>query len=1108
MKKIFLFLISLVSIVGLAQTPDATINTHINSVRTQGFDPVRTATPLQDLEDSKIGTLALQATGTNTYVVGTFNAHLSAYLSGQTFPVYFQNGNTTPATLKLGTLAAINIVKNTSTALASGDIPSGGRLLWCYYDGTNFRVSLPTTTGALLASNNLSDVSNAATARGNLGAQDALVSGTNIKTVNGTSVLGSGDIAIAGGSSLTPTAVKTSNYSAAANDLIPVNAASGNIVITLPTAPADKTQVAVKMIAVTAGTYTTTINTGGSDVFNKTGGGTSLSLILLNQAVILQYNTSGSIWYVLSDDLSLSQLDTRFISGFVVSSSAPTTLSSIWIDTGNAYAGMYPVRRYINGAWEPVNPNMDYYDPIGQITSRGRPLLVGVWGQSQVATAFNRDYMGSKDVAFFSTSSTSINTTTATNGTSLTITIGTGLSWYAGKFCNLVSRGTPAEFINGKVTAYNSGTGSFTFTVITQPPAVSSYTDWDVSVLFPGDIEKDNRITLWNSDAAAWTVPDFYNQPTGANTGFWSWNLSIYGENNVQAFAKSFIKRTGRAVRIVQWRNGGTPLAYWEKGASSGGAPGWTNFNAQMLASGIPPADLVIGIHGEGGLSDATYISAQSSYYNSLYKSVIPAIRTATWGKAETAIIMPSHGNGFEKWPLSLESTDPAEYAIRTLSEGEDPYTAHALGPHQKAIRVPTAGEGGNTSTTSLNLGTLVVGANFTITVSGTFGYSVNNAIWLVSRAGGTGANRIKAAFVSGTGTLTLNLIAKYGSGTLADWDVLPQDYLHNTVQDNISFGNAIDLAYANIGLRKGPEVVETVDANGDQTSTYEYNAGTVNFNFPERSTNTGITNWIFGPGNLKMTSKFAGTSSNMDLIFYNKSAGVAGTADEVFRITFPGTLHTKPMYWRYTGAAALDTRIEMENSGNFGMNFIAGTTGSSGANLNFKFGANNFITMTENAGNRPRFNQSYSTGSATYNTNTTAKLSRVVETGGSLYGAITANGTQTSTIFVNTPITDISAFSVIEVELTVVGTTSDVSKSFSAKKSAMFTVANFGTVTMVSEDATTVVRESTAGIMASPTTGITFSVVSGQISATLTRGATVGTFNFASVAVATIRTF
>lgn len=33
------------------------------------------------------------------------------------------------------------------------------------------------------------------------GKQDTLVSGTNIKTVNGTSILGSGDIAVSGGAS-------------------------------------------------------------------------------------------------------------------------------------------------------------------------------------------------------------------------------------------------------------------------------------------------------------------------------------------------------------------------------------------------------------------------------------------------------------------------------------------------------------------------------------------------------------------------------------------------------------------------------------------------------------------------------------------------------------------------------------------------------------------------------------------------------------------------------------------------------------------------------------------------------------------------------------------
>lgn len=183
MKKIFSLLsFLLTAVIAFGQVSDANINTHIQSVRSQGFDPVRTATPLQDLEDSKIGTLALQATGTNTYAVSVFNSHISAYLSGQLFPVYFQNGNTTAATINLNSMGAKAIVKNTSTPLISGDIPTGGRLAWLYYDGTNFRLSLTGSgggggSGDMLAANNLSDVASASTSRTNLG----LAIGVNVE---------------------------------------------------------------------------------------------------------------------------------------------------------------------------------------------------------------------------------------------------------------------------------------------------------------------------------------------------------------------------------------------------------------------------------------------------------------------------------------------------------------------------------------------------------------------------------------------------------------------------------------------------------------------------------------------------------------------------------------------------------------------------------------------------------------------------------------------------------------------------------------------------------------------------------------------------------------
>lgn len=114
-----------------------------------------------------------------------------------------------------------------------------------------------------------------------------------------------------GGSGVTPTAVKTANYTAVAGDFVPCDTTSGAFTVTLPTTPADKSQVAVKMV-IQGGSNTLTVTCGGSDVFNKAGGPASGTLSLVNQGMLLQYKASGGIWYVVSDDLPLSQLDLRY----------------------------------------------------------------------------------------------------------------------------------------------------------------------------------------------------------------------------------------------------------------------------------------------------------------------------------------------------------------------------------------------------------------------------------------------------------------------------------------------------------------------------------------------------------------------------------------------------------------------------------------------------------------------------------------------------------------------------------------------------------------------------------------------------------------------------
>jgi hypothetical protein len=95
---------------------------------------------------------------------------------------------------------------------------------------------------------------------------------------------------------LTPTSVKSSDHSPSAGDLVPVDASNGSVTITLPEAPADGSQVAIKTIAI-AGAHRVTLACGGSDVVNRSGGSTSLDFSSLNAGGLMQYHAGSGIWY-------------------------------------------------------------------------------------------------------------------------------------------------------------------------------------------------------------------------------------------------------------------------------------------------------------------------------------------------------------------------------------------------------------------------------------------------------------------------------------------------------------------------------------------------------------------------------------------------------------------------------------------------------------------------------------------------------------------------------------------------------------------------------------------------------------------------------------------
>lgn len=107
---------------------------------------------------------------------------------------------------------------------------------------------------------------------------------------------------------LTPVAVQSSDYTASPGDYVPVDASSASVTITLPTAPADQSQVGATIVALTAANAVHVV-CGGSDAFYRAGGPTSLTLQSVNQGVLVQYQASqgsgGGIWYVLAVELQL-----------------------------------------------------------------------------------------------------------------------------------------------------------------------------------------------------------------------------------------------------------------------------------------------------------------------------------------------------------------------------------------------------------------------------------------------------------------------------------------------------------------------------------------------------------------------------------------------------------------------------------------------------------------------------------------------------------------------------------------------------------------------------------------------------------------------------------
>lgn len=159
-------------------------------------------------------------------------------------------------------------------------------------------------------------------------ASESISSNNNDTTIPTSAAVKAYADSVAGG--MTVTSVKTSNYTAAANEHVMVSCASASITVTLPTTPADGTKVNVNIVAVSL-SNTITLLAGGSAEFGGDGSGLT-SKVIFDAAYVAtvlsgwQYVATGDFWAQTTiHDLPYAShiRDMTVVGGQVLTASSP-----------------------------------------------------------------------------------------------------------------------------------------------------------------------------------------------------------------------------------------------------------------------------------------------------------------------------------------------------------------------------------------------------------------------------------------------------------------------------------------------------------------------------------------------------------------------------------------------------------------------------------------------------------------------------------------------------------------------------------------------------------------------------------------------------------------
>jgi hypothetical protein len=355
-----------------------------------------------------------------------------------------------------------------------------------------------------------------------LGAQAVLVAGNNIKTVNGTTILGPGNLVVTGG--LAPTAIKINNgYTAVADDLVRCNTTGGAFAISFPTSPTDGTIIGVVDVASTFGTSNLTINRGGTTTIE---GDTSYILDISGTYVSFVYNTATTNWRLL-------ETPTAIATGYPINTSSLTNITGLIKGNGSLISAALA--------------GTDYVAPPS-----GTSLLKANSGGALANALAGTDYvapsgaLGTPSSGNLSSCS-NLSLTTGVTGTLPVFNGGTGVTTSTGSGNNVLS--TSPTLTTTVLTSYSSIQALFeTATVSSSAPIAT--TNFDII---------SQAVQYYTANTTVnFTLNIRGNSSTSLNTIMTvaqSATIALIVTNSTSAFYPNVIQIDGTA-QTLKWQNG------------------------------------------------------------------------------------------------------------------------------------------------------------------------------------------------------------------------------------------------------------------------------------------------------------------------------------------------------------------------------------------------------------------------------------------------------------------------------------------------------------------------------------------------------------------------